>query len=181
MITNKSSEKIFRQFLLIITLCLTACAEQTTKSVEIIPIEERNVPVETRTASPVKSEAVIANKNNQISKKKTSKIKEPVIIALIKDADSFSNEGYSEKAAATIERALRIEPKNALLWHRLAIIRMQQQQWQQAIAMARKSNSLAKNNDQLKSDNWGIIAAAYDSLGNKKKANEARNKQSAQG
>ncbi len=176
-----SPENNVRGIFLIVTLCLTACADQPTKSVEIIPVEERNVPVETRTVLPVKSEAVIADKNNQISKEKASKTKEPVIIALIEDADSFSNEGHSEKAAATIERALRIEPKNALLWHRLAIIRMQQQQWQQAIAMARKSNSLAKDNDQLKSDNWGIIAAAYDSLGNKEKANEARNRQSAQG
>jgi tetratricopeptide (TPR) repeat protein len=159
--------------LLCVFLFLTACAEQATKSVELVPIEERNTPIAKQANE--KPKAINTQKGKAIDKQK-----EPVITALLDDADRFSKQGQTEKAAATIERALRIEPKNALLWHRFAIIRMQQQQWQQAIVMARKSNALAGNNKQLKSDNWGIIAAAYDSLGNKKKANEARNKQSGQ-
>jgi hypothetical protein len=47
--------------------------------------------------------------------------------------------------------------------------------------MARKSNALATNNDKLKSENWGVIALAYDKLGIKQKANEARMKQKTQG
>lgn len=165
----------YRLFLLLIIMLLTACAEQATKSVELIPVEERNVPLEKTQAEIVKPE-VTDDKKSKVVKKQ----KESVIIALLDDAERYSNKGQSDKAAATIERALRIEPKNALLWHRLAVVRMQQQQWQQAIAMARKSNALAANNHQLKSDNWAVIAAAYDNLGNKKKANEARNKQSGQ-
>lgn len=170
-------------YFLLIILCLTACAEQPKKSVELIPVEERNVPVEEIQVveEPVTAPAVVKPKNMVDEKREAvSKKKESVIIALLDDAKLFSKKGQSEKAAATIERALRIEPKNALLWHHLATVRMQQQQWQQAIVMARKSNALAKNNKQLRSDNWALIAAAYDSLGNKKKANEARNKQSGQ-
>ncbi len=162
--------------LMLITLCLAACAEQTTKSVELIPVEERNVPVEKAQATVVVESELKGDK----ARKAVNKKKESVIIALLDDAVRLSNKGQSEKAAATIERALRIEPKNALLWHRLAVIRLQQQQWQQAIVMAKKSNTLATNNAQLKSDNWAVIAAAYDRLGNKKKANEARNKQLGQ-
>ncbi|HIF50214.1 MAG TPA: tetratricopeptide repeat protein [Thiotrichaceae bacterium] len=163
--------------LIIIIMSLTACAEQSTKSAELIPVEERNIPF-----AKAKPQATVLEQQTNIEnqKKVVSKQKESVITALLDDADLFSNKGQSEKAAATIERALRIEPKNALLWHRLAVIRMQQQQWQQAIAMARKSNALAANNKKLKSDNWAVIAAAYDNLGNKKKANEARNKQFGQ-
>ena len=161
--------------LILITLCLTACAEQGTKSVELVPIEERNVPFEKSQVTIVKPEVI-----NDEKREAASKQKESVVMALLDDADQFSNKGQSEKAAATIERALRIEPENALLWHRLAVVRLQQQQWQQAIVMARKSNALAASNRQLKSDNWAVIAAAYDNLGNKKKANEARNKQSGQ-
>jgi len=161
--------------LLLAMLYLGACAEQKTKSAELVPIEERNVPVEKTQPAIVKAEIINDKKSKAVSKKK-----QPVIVALLESAKQFSNEGKSEKAAAAIERALRIEPKNALLWHHLAAVRLQQQQWQQAIVMARKSNALAVNNKQLKSDNWALIAAAYDSLGNKKKANEARNKQSGQ-
>jgi tetratricopeptide (TPR) repeat protein len=161
--------------LVLITLCLTACAEQATKSVELTPIEERNAPIAKKQATIIESDVNAAEKRNTVNKQKES-----VVIVLLDDADKFASKGQTEKAVATIERALRVEPKNALLWHYFSVFRMQQQQWQQAIAMARKSNALAKNNKQLMSDNWAIIAAAYDNLGNKKKANEARNKQSGQ-
>ena len=148
-----------------------ACAEQPTKSVVLVPVEERNAP------------ATIENKPVPIHidrSKEANKQQEPVIIALLKDADKFSGQGQSAKAGATIERALRIEPRNALLWHRLSVVRLQQQQWQQAIVMARKSIALAGSNSSLKSKNWGLIAKAYDKLGDKGKANEARNKQTNQ-
>ena len=153
-----------------------ACAEQPTKSVVLVPIEERNVPIEANKSSIHKQEVVPHKTSPPVDKQKES-----VIIALLGDADDFASKGQSDKAAATIERALRIEPRNALLWHRLAVIRLQQQQWQQAIAMARKSNALAAANTKLKSDNWGVIADAYEHLGNKQKAKEARNKQTSQG
>lgn len=153
-----------RLILSILLLNLFACAEQPTKSAVLVPIEERSAPIASKKP---KSKAI----NNQ---------KETVIASLINDAEQFSNQGKTEQAIATIERALRIEPKNAILWHQLAAARLQQQQWQQAIAMARKSNALAGANERLKSDNWALIAAAYDGLGDKKKANEARNKQLGQ-
>jgi tetratricopeptide (TPR) repeat protein len=164
----------YRLSLLLITLCLTACAEQATKSVVLVPVEERNSPISNSQSSATVEPTLV--KNRAVSNKQQS-----VIIALLGDADKYASEGQSGKAAATLERALRIEPGNALLWHRLAVIRLQQQQWQQAIAMARKSNALARNNNSLKSENWAVIARAYDKLGNRQKANEARKKQSAQG
>ncbi len=161
-----------RLFLVIMMLFLTACAEQATKSVVLVPVEERNAPVTVKN----KSASIHKEKSREVNKQQ-----EPVIIALLKDADKFSGQGESAKAAATIERALRIEPRNALLWHRLSVVRFQQQQWQQTIAMARKSIALAGNNRKLKSDNWGLIAKAYGKLGDKRKANDARNKQTNQG
>ncbi|GJM05478.1 MAG: hypothetical protein DHS20C09_14690 [marine bacterium B5-7] len=163
--------KDYRLFLAILLLFLTACAEQATKPVVLVPVEERNPPVATE------------NKPTSVHKEireEANKQHEPVIIALIEDAEKFSGQGQSAKAAATIERALRIEPRNAMLWHRLSVVRFQQQQWQQTIAMARKSIALAGNNSNLKSDNWGMIAKAYEKLGDKRKASEARNKQTNQ-
>ena len=161
----------YRLSLVVMMLFLTACAEQATKPVVLVPIEERNAPATTRNKPASIHKETIKEANQQ---------QEPVIIALLKDADTFSGQGQSAKAAATIERALRIEPRNAVLWYRLSVVRFQQQQWQQTIAMARKSIALAGNNSSLKSDNWGLIAKAYDKLGDKQKASEARNKQTSQ-
>lgn len=166
----------YSPILILLMLGLTACAEQATKSVVLVPVEERNSPnIDNR--STTTSEAAGLDK----SKQAINKPQESVIVALLDDADNLANAGKSDQAADTIERALRIEPRNAFLWHRLALIRIQQQQWQQAITMARKSNALATNNDKLKSENWGVIALAYEKLGNQQKANEARMKQKAQG
>ena len=116
--------------LIILFLNLFACAEQPKKSTVLVPIEERNAPVT----------------NKKPAGKAIDSQKETVIASLINDAKQYSKKGKTEQAVATIERALRIEPKNALLWHQLAAARMQQQQWQQAIVMARKSNALAGAN-----------------------------------
>jgi len=164
-----------RLFLVLVMLLLSACAEQATKSVVLVPVEERNAP--TSKSQTIKNKPV---KTENKASRKVNKQQEPVIIALLGDADKYSEQGQSAKAAATIERALRIEPRNAVLWHRLSMVRFQQQQWQQTIAMARKSNALAASNNSLKSKNWGLIAKAYDKLGDKHKADEARNKQTDQ-
>ena len=152
--------------------------EQPKKSEVLVPIEERHVPVpHDQSFENTKQNA---DAESEI-KREINRPQQSVIVALLDEADTHANAGHSDKASAFIERALRIEPNNALLWHRLALIRVQQQEWQQAIALARKSNALVVNNPGLKSANWGIIADAYEKLGDKQKAKEARQKQKLQG
>ena len=81
----------------------------------------------------------------------------PAIVALMGEADRAETGGNRENAAATLERAIRIEPKNALLWNRLAGLRLRQGKWQQALNLARKSNSLAPGNYNLQLENWQLI------------------------
>ena len=49
----------------------------------------------------------------------------------------------SPAAAASIERALRIEPRNPRLWQELARVRLKQGQYAQAENVAARSNSWA--------------------------------------
>ncbi len=65
-----------------------------------------------------------------------------------------------ERAAALLERALRIEPRNAQLWHRLAKIRLQQGRYGMAESLAQKSNTLAKDDEALKRRNAELIEIA---------------------
>ena len=65
-----------------------------------------------------------------------------------------------------LERALRLKPKNATLWYRLGLLRLRQKNWQQAINLAKKSNSLAAGNYPLQSSNWKLIAKANSNAGN---------------
>jgi hypothetical protein len=61
-------------------------------------------------------------------------------------------------AAATLERALRIEPDNAYVWNRLAHVRAEQGQAGLAGELAAKSNAFAGGDEALKRDNEKLIA-----------------------
>ena len=65
-----------------------------------------------------------------------------------------------ERAAALLERALRIEPRNAQLWHRLAQIRLQQGQYHLAESLAQKSNALARDDEELQKKNIRLLKQA---------------------
>jgi predicted Zn-dependent protease len=82
--------------------------------------------------------------------------------------------GELEQAAATLERALRLEPRNAMLWHRLARLRLKQGQWRNAVDLAAKSNSLAGEDGNLQGWNWAVIAEAKERLGDAEGAAAAR-------
>ena len=79
------------------------------------------------------------------------------VVALLDTATQQSRAGKIDNAAATLERALRLEPRNAELWTRLAEIRLQQGQLDQAAGLAAKSNNLAGNNAELITRNLKII------------------------
>jgi len=100
----------------------------------------------------------------------------PAIVALLDDAEQIEANGNPEAAAATLERALKIDPKNALLWNRLAGVHMRRGDSQQALAMARKSNALAAGDYSLQMENWFLILAVTTNIGDAQGVAEARNK-----
>lgn len=98
------------------------------------------------------------------------------IVALLDNADQQSKGGRLDAAAAALERALRLEPRNAEVWSRLAEIRLQQGQLDQAASLAAKSNNLAGNNVSVLARNWKTIAQARSRKGDVKGAREAQAK-----
>jgi predicted Zn-dependent protease len=82
------------------------------------------------------------------------------VIALLDRADSYRASGDMVNEAATIERALRIEPNNARLWSRLAATRLEQGQPRQAEQLALKSNALSAGDKRLQAQNWRLVARA---------------------
>lgn len=80
--------------------------------------------------------------------------------ALLQSAQSHVVNGDQAAAAAEIERALRLQPRNPRLWHYLAELRLAQQRPGQAETLALKSNDLAGDDPELRRANWRIVAAA---------------------
>jgi Tfp pilus assembly protein PilF len=95
------------------------------------------------------------------------------VMALLSKAKNHSAAGRMNEAGANLERALRIEPRNPLLWHELARVRLEQGQYRQAENMAAKSNMLAGTHRYLQADNWRIIGEARSRRGDLQGAREA--------
>lgn len=91
------------------------------------------------------------------------------VIALLDTASQQARAGRHDTAAATLERALRLEPRNPELWTRLAEVRLQQGDYEQAASLAAKSNNLAGNNTALINRNQDIIEQARKRKGAVKK------------
>jgi Flp pilus assembly protein TadD len=82
------------------------------------------------------------------------------VAGLLESARADAAAGRLVTAAASLERALRIEPRNPRLWHELARVRLQQGEFAQAESTAARSNSWAGNDGVLRSENQRIIDQA---------------------
>lgn len=66
--------------------------------------------------------------------------------------------GDTGKAAASIERALRIEPRNSRWWTELGYVRLAEGDVEQALALARKAFRLAGNDAAARAAAEALIA-----------------------
>ena len=94
------------------------------------------------------------------------------VLDLLKQSKSAMKANDYDDAENLLKRALRIEPGNAWLWHNMAVLKFYQEDYQQAIQQALKSNNLEKNDLQLKMNNSKIIKQSYIELGDPKKAQQ---------
>lgn len=99
---------------------------------------------------------------------------------LMTRAEDQRRAGQLGDAVVSLERALRIEPRDPVLWNRLAEVRAAQERYAMAEELAAKSNSLAALGDRaLKRSNWEIIAASRRAQGKTAEAREAERRASA--
>jgi hypothetical protein len=100
----------------------------------------------------------------------------PAVGALVSAANQNSKAGDLDSATASIERAIRIEPRNATLFYKLALLRLKQDKPRLAEDLAKKSALLAATDNTLKKHCWLLIAHARELQQNFAGAKEARAK-----
>ena len=105
----------------------------------------------------------------------------PAVVALLDRAEAQANTGDLDAAAVTLERAIRIDPRNAILWHHLATVRLAEGEAVEAEQLAAKSNSLAAGNHLLQVRNWQLIAQARNHRGDAPGARAAEQRARALG
>jgi len=162
--------------LLLLVSGLTGCAIIHTETTAPVPEPgQRPVIKQERPAPTIRPSKPVEQQSRPVTPNRTI----AAVTGLKRTAAKQVNSGKYGKAAATLERGLRISPGDAILWQQLAAVRLEQKKWQLALNMAAKSNSLAGQRYKVKADNWYIIAQAWQALGNRGKANHAHEKRRA--
>lgn len=97
----------------------------------------------------------------------------PASSALVTQAHTQAGGGDYGQAAATLERALRIEPDNPLLWIELGRVRLGENNATQAEALGRKALALAVGDGAAQAAGWQLIADSLRARGRNGEAAEA--------
>lgn len=154
-----------------LVMCLGACAtvnESTEPAPQQLPndravVDGRVLPLPSK--GKVQTQSLPGQQSQSV-----------VVRRLMESAQRSRDVNDWEAAANSLERGLRIEPRNAVLWGQLADIRFRQKDWQQAVQLAAKSNALAGNNQTLVRQNWYLMANAYDAMNKPARAQSYRDK-----
>ena len=103
----------------------------------------------------------------------------PASQALVSQAQAQRKKGDLPGATVTLDRALRIEPNNPLLWIEMGRLRMDQRNYAQAENMGRKALSMSVGDDRTQSAAWQLIADSLRTRGKNAQAQQALEKSKA--
>ena len=76
---------------------------------------------------------------------------------LFTQADTLQQNGDIKGSIAQVERIVRLEPRNAYAWHRLATLHLANGELNKAEQFARRSNQYAAGNKALIAENQKVI------------------------
>jgi len=164
---------IVRASLLLSLSLLTACASYSTGRGIPAPVESRdnsttvitppsaqpsggtiNTPIQRRelpSAQPIDPRpgtAIPPTENDQPATASST---------LLQGVDAAIAQGDLERAAALCERALRISPRDALLWYRLASVRAQQGRRNEAEGFAQRALSFSSTDRALEAQIQALL------------------------
>jgi len=141
-------------------LFLAACAAK------VPPPPPAQAPVEDRTVQEkVREPAQQQRGGVQVFPLQNSAVKE-----LLKQSEQSESVGDFDAAAVSIERALRIQPRDPELLQRMAEIQLQKKDYTQALNFASRSYDSGPRVGELCNRNWRTMSVAQSALGDNRSA-----------
>ena len=148
---------------LLILLTLTGCSlkapvwqPQPPKAEQSQPTVPGDAPKRTGAFEPVQE---VAEQPAELPKRPAA-IQPGPAHRLYTQAEATMASGQLEQAEMLLERALRIEPRNALYWHTLAQVKYDKGEFEQTVQLCLKSESLARDNPDLHNVNRILMERA---------------------
>jgi tetratricopeptide (TPR) repeat protein len=142
-----------------ITLSLAACSSQQPAPA---PIKDKEIDSRVRTPASEDSAGV------QVYSLQNPAVKELTAQALVAE-----RAGDLDQAGGYLERALRIEPRDPQLLQHMAEIKLQKEDYQQALNFAVKSYDIGPRVGEICSRNWRTISVAREHLNDSNGASDA--------
>jgi tetratricopeptide (TPR) repeat protein len=129
-------------------LLLAACSSQAP-----IPIEDHEINTRVRKPASEDSAGV-----------QVYSLQNPAVKQLTAQAEGAELAGDLDRASGYLERALRIEPRDPQLLQHMAEIKLQKQDYQQALNFAVRSYDIGPRVGEICSRNWRTISVAKEHL-----------------
>ena len=142
-----------------ITLLLAACSSQQPVPA---PIKDKEIDSRVRTPAGEDSAGV------QVYSLQNPAVKELTAQALVAE-----RAGDLDQAGGYLERALRIEPRDPQLLQHMAEIKLQEEDYQQALNFAVRSYEIGPRVGEICSRNWRTISVAKEHLNDSNGASDA--------
>jgi tetratricopeptide (TPR) repeat protein len=105
-------------------------------------------------------------------------LQNPAVKQLTAQAEDAERTGDLEKASGYLERALRIEPRDPQLLQHMAEIKLQKEDYQQALNFAVRSYDSGPRVGEICSRNWRTISVAREHLNDVSGASDAESRAS---
>ena len=103
-------------------------------------------------------------------------LQNPAVRELSDSAHEAEQAGNYAEAAMLLERALRIQPRDPELLQHMAEVKLQEQDYQQALSFASRSYDSGPRVGELCSRNWRTISVARDRLGDAQGSSDAESR-----
>jgi len=132
----------------LVLLLLAACSSQAP-----IPIEDHEVNARVRKPASEDSAGV-----------QVYSLQNPAVKQLTAQAEGAELAGDLGRASGYLERALRIEPRDPQLLQHMAEIKLQEEDYQQALNFAVRSYDIGPRVGEICSRNWRTISVAKEHL-----------------
>lgn len=129
-------------------MLLTSCTTIKQEPLDFPVVHETNELAAWRLSS---SEQRLASSNRAVAQ-------------LLQQADDLMAESNFKMSADKLERLVRIEPRFAQAWSRLAWMALEDGDAKRSQQLAQRSNSYSRDNDNLKLLNWQFILKAGELL-----------------
>jgi tetratricopeptide (TPR) repeat protein len=126
------------------------------------PVEEREI--ETRVRAPAREESAGVQ---------VFPLQNPAVVQLTEDAREAEHAGQYDQASVLLERALRIQPRDPQILQQMAEVKLQEDDYQQALNFAVRSYDTGPRVGEICNRNWRTISVAREHLKDENGAREA--------